>query len=114
MQQLKKWSQNEKEFTSSKKEKTLLNEAQKRRRESGKGVVFVSSVMLLEAAARNDIDEGEDIDRQNVETIWLVLPKEKGKSIQENQKNGSLYNLMTNQNMSDMCDGMLHIFLSQI
>ena len=58
MQQLKKWSQNEKEFTTSKKEKTLLNEAQKKRRESGKGVVFVASVMLLEAAARNDIDEG--------------------------------------------------------
>ena len=42
----------------SKREKTALNEAQKRRRESGKTVKFITNVMLLEAAARNDIEEG--------------------------------------------------------
>ncbi|XP_050725807.1 protein phosphatase 1 regulatory subunit 16A-like isoform X2 [Eriocheir sinensis] len=57
MQQMKKWSQKEREVTGSKREKTALNEAQKRRRENKKNVLFVSSVMLLEAAARNDIEE---------------------------------------------------------
>lgn len=57
MQQLKKCGQNE--GVASKREKTMINEAHKRRRESGKRVVFVSSIMLLEAAARNDIDEGK-------------------------------------------------------
>ena len=57
MQQMKKY--NQKEVGGSKKEKTLQNEAQKRRRENGKRVNFVSSVMLLEAAARNDIEEGK-------------------------------------------------------
>lgn len=59
MQQMKKWSQKEREVSSSKREKTALNEAQKRRRENRKNVSFVNSVMLLEAAARNDIEEGE-------------------------------------------------------
>ncbi|KAK8385935.1 hypothetical protein O3P69_010589 [Scylla paramamosain] len=57
MQQMKKWSQKEREISGSKREKTALNEAQKRRRENKKNVSFVSSVMLLEAAARNDIEE---------------------------------------------------------
>ena len=70
MQQLKKWSQREKEFTKeqtnqTKKQKKIdLNNEQsdsdkqesKRRRTDR--VHFVPSVMLLEAAARNDIDEG--------------------------------------------------------
>lgn len=59
MQQMKKWTQKEREVSGSKREKTALNEAQKRRRENKKNVSFVSSVMLLEAAARNDIEEGE-------------------------------------------------------
>lgn len=57
MQQMKKYTQKEKEVAGSKKEKTAQNEAQKRRRENGKKVCFISNVMLLEAAARNDIDE---------------------------------------------------------
>lgn len=59
MQQLKKWSQKEREMAGSKREKTALNEAQKRRRENSKNVLFISNVMLLEAAARNDIEEGQ-------------------------------------------------------
>lgn len=58
MQQMKKWSQKERELAGSKREKTAQNEAQKRRRENRKSVKFISNVMLLEAAARNDIDEG--------------------------------------------------------
>ncbi|KAG7156325.1 phosphatase 1 regulatory inhibitor subunit 16B-like [Homarus americanus] len=57
MQQMKKWSQKEREITGSKREKTAQNEAQKRRRENRKSVMFINNVMLLEAAARNDIDE---------------------------------------------------------
>ncbi|XP_076036396.1 protein phosphatase 1 regulatory subunit 16A-like [Oratosquilla oratoria] len=57
MQQMKKWQQREKELAASKRDKTAMNEAQKRRRENGKCVSFIWSVMLLEAAARNDIDE---------------------------------------------------------
>ncbi|KAK7086874.1 hypothetical protein SK128_025372 [Halocaridina rubra] len=57
MQQMKKYNQKEKEVAGTKREKTAHNEAQKRRRENGKKVLFVTNVMLLEAAARNDIDE---------------------------------------------------------
>lgn len=65
LQQLKKWSQREKEFNiqTKKHKKTDLNglddankENKKRRNDN---VHFVPSVMLLEAAARNDIDEGK-------------------------------------------------------
>lgn len=58
MQQLKKCSQKDKEFFSSKKEKTAHNEAQKRQKKISTKVCFASNVMILEAAARNDIDEG--------------------------------------------------------
>lgn len=69
MQQLKKWSQREKEFTkeqtsqTKKHKKTDLNnepdcdKPESKRRRTDR-VHFVPSVMLLEAAARNDIDEG--------------------------------------------------------
>ena len=65
LQQLKKWNQREKEFNNLKKnnkkidlngEENDKNENKKRRKIDN--VHFVSSVMLLEAAARNDIDEG--------------------------------------------------------
>ena len=59
LQQLKKFQQRERELSGSKREKTAQNEAQKRRRENGKKIKFVSNVMLLEAAARNDIEEGK-------------------------------------------------------
>lgn len=68
MQQLKKWSQREKELTKDQTNQTkkhkkndLNNEPddkhESKRRRSNR-VHFVSSVMLLEAAARNDIEEG--------------------------------------------------------
>lgn len=57
MQQLKKWGQREKEFNSNKRKKELA--ATKRVRKHDYKVHFVPSVMLLEAAARNDVDEGE-------------------------------------------------------
>lgn len=69
LQQLKKWSQREKEFTkeqtsqTKKHKKTDLNnesdcdKPESKRRRTDR-VHFVPSVMLLEAAARNDIDEG--------------------------------------------------------
>lgn len=55
MQQLKKWSQREKEYNSSKRKKDQL--AVKNARKHDYKVHFVPSVMLLEAAARNDIEE---------------------------------------------------------
>ncbi|XP_023234600.1 protein phosphatase 1 regulatory subunit 16A-like isoform X1 [Centruroides vittatus] len=55
MQQLKKWNQKEKE-NNSKRKKTEHNLNRKSRR-NGYKVHFVPSVMLLEAAARNDVEE---------------------------------------------------------
>ncbi|XP_037792597.1 protein phosphatase 1 regulatory subunit 16A-like [Penaeus monodon] len=66
MQQMKKWSQKERELAGSKREKTAQNEAQKRRRENKKSVKFISNVMLLEAAARNDIEEVQALLEANV------------------------------------------------
>lgn len=58
LQQLKKWSQREKEFNSNKRKKELAAATKKVKKHDYK-VHFVPSVMLLEAAARNDVDEGE-------------------------------------------------------
>lgn len=60
IQQLKKWSQREKEFTSKRKKNDSGAAGRNARsRKCDYKVHFVPSVMLLEAAARNDIDEGE-------------------------------------------------------
>lgn len=61
-QQLKKWSQREKEHSrdfTTKKKKTDQNLHKKSRKNDFK-VHFVPGVMLLEAAARGDIEEGKD------------------------------------------------------
>ncbi|XP_022256387.1 protein phosphatase 1 regulatory subunit 16A-like [Limulus polyphemus] len=55
LQQMKKWSQREKEY-SSKRKKTEQNLNRKTKKNDYK-IHFVPSVMLLEAAARNDIEE---------------------------------------------------------
>lgn len=55
LQQLKKWSQREKEYNSNKRKKEAV--IVKKVRKKDYKVHFVPSVMLLEAAARNDIDE---------------------------------------------------------
>ncbi|GFT73865.1 protein phosphatase 1 regulatory subunit 16A [Nephila pilipes] len=55
MQQLKKWSQREKEYNSNKRKKEII--LAKKGKRSDYKVHFVPSVMLLEAAARNDIEE---------------------------------------------------------
>ncbi|GIY72061.1 uncharacterized protein CDAR_502571 [Caerostris darwini] len=57
MQQLKKWSQREKEYNSNKRKKEL--QPVKKGRRNDYKVHFVPNVMLLEAAARNDIEEGK-------------------------------------------------------
>lgn len=57
MQQLKKWSQREKEYNSNKRKKESV--IVKKIRKNDYKVHFVPSVMLLEAAARNDVDEGK-------------------------------------------------------
>ena len=64
LQQLKRWTQYEKQLEkdNTKKRKSGVMAAGKPRNNVNKmarNVRFVSSVMLLEAAARNDIDEGE-------------------------------------------------------
>lgn len=56
LQQLKKWSQREKEYNS-KRKKTEQNMNRKPTKKNEYKVHFVPSVMLLEAAARNDIEE---------------------------------------------------------
>lgn len=50
MQQLKLWQQREKEW---------LRSRAKREKSNKRSIYFSDSVMLLEAAARNDIDEGK-------------------------------------------------------
>lgn len=50
MQQLKLWQQREKEWARAKA---------KREKSNKRSIYFSDSVMLLEAAARNDIDEGD-------------------------------------------------------
>ncbi|GIY95649.1 uncharacterized protein CEXT_462981 [Caerostris extrusa] len=54
MQQLKKWSQREKEYNSNKRKKEI--QPVKKGRRNDYKVHFVPNVMLLEAAARNDIE----------------------------------------------------------
>lgn len=49
MQQLKLWQQREKEW---------LRSRAKREKSTKRNIYFSDSVMLLEAAARNDIEEG--------------------------------------------------------
>lgn len=50
MQQLKLWQQREKEWARTRAKREMSNK---------RNIYFNDSVMLLEAAARNDIDEGE-------------------------------------------------------
>ena len=60
LQQLKNYASNHKEYFTSKKEKTAQNE-QRQRRKNARRVAFANNIMILEAAARNDIDEGNNI-----------------------------------------------------
>ena len=57
-QQLKKWSQREKEYGINKRKKQDEGESNMNRKKLSYKVHFVGSVMLLEAATRNDVEEG--------------------------------------------------------
>lgn len=57
MQQLKVWSQREKEWLRQLKNSRTLEKVQNRKPQK-RNVTFSDNVMLLEAASRNDIDEG--------------------------------------------------------
>lgn len=60
IQQLKVWSQREKEWF--RQQKTNRNTGEKiHSRPQKRNITFSDNVMLLEAASRNDIDEGENI-----------------------------------------------------
>lgn len=62
LQQLKRWSQREKEYQQTKRKKNIshINDSNKSNKPSKTYKVhFVPSVMLLEAAARNDVEEGK-------------------------------------------------------
>lgn len=54
IQQLKVWSQREKEWIRQQRNSTKTLEKNRRKR----NITFSDNVMLLEAASRNDIDEG--------------------------------------------------------
>lgn len=56
MQQLKLWSQREKEWLRQQKISRTLEKSN--RRSQKRNITFSDNVMLLEAASRNDIDEG--------------------------------------------------------
>lgn len=55
--QLRIYEQHERQF-SSKSNKSMINQRTKHLRTKNRNVRFIHSVMLLEAAARNDIEEG--------------------------------------------------------
>ncbi len=57
-QQLKKWSQREKEYGINKRKKQDEGDSNMNRKKLSYKVHFVGSVMLLEAATRNDVEEG--------------------------------------------------------
>jgi len=58
-QQMKKWSQREKEYSVTKRRKQDDNDGSgSTRKNSAYKVHFIGSVMLLEGATRNDVDEG--------------------------------------------------------
>lgn len=57
MQQLKLWSQREKEWIRQQRNSSKTLEKNGRRK---RNITFSDNVMLLEAASRNDIDEGID------------------------------------------------------
>ena len=62
MQQLKRWSQREKEFVNIKPDqdgKETNNGTAFKNKPKYDNVHFIPSVMLLEAASRNDVEEGE-------------------------------------------------------
>ena len=58
--QLRVYEQHERQF-SSKINKSLINQRMKHMRSKNRNVRFIHSVMLLEAAARNDIEEGNPL-----------------------------------------------------
>lgn len=69
LQQLKKYSQREKDSYHSKKEKAVIIENRKNnncKNTRFSKVSFSNNVMILEAAARNDIDEGIEFKRINI------------------------------------------------
>ena len=57
--QLKKWTQYEKQLDKEINKKKKSNKKVKKTNNNARRVIFVNNVMLLEAAARNDVDEGE-------------------------------------------------------
>ena len=62
LQQLKRWSQREKEYQQTKRKKSTPNAndpSKSNKPNKTYKVHFVPSVMLLEAAARNDVEEGK-------------------------------------------------------
>ena len=62
-QQLKKWSNYEKQLEKDHTKKSKKGQPQKKhRRQKTTRVRFKGNIMLLEAAARNDLDDGEFID----------------------------------------------------
>lgn len=69
MQQLKLWQQREKEWARSRA---------KREKSNKRNIFFNDSVMLLEAAARNDIDEGRSLGALVIGSFFVLpgfLPK---------------------------------------
>lgn len=77
LQQLKKWSQREKELNNinKKNKKSDSNgpdDKNETKRKKTERVHFVSSVMLLEAAARNDIEEGSFLENKSQTDSTLI------------------------------------------
>lgn len=70
MQQLKVWSQREKEWLRQLKNSRTLEKVQNRNPQK-RNVTFSNNVMLLEAASRNDIDEGREFLFSNLTLVSL-------------------------------------------
>ena len=77
-QQLKVWTQKEKEFS---------RKTSKQQKSNKRSIFFNDSVVLLEAAARNDIDEGNDSDSKQT-GLFGIKKKESGR---KDFRSGSIF-----------------------
>lgn len=74
-QQLKKWANYEKHLEKENSKKKKSGQAAKRPKKIKNKVRFYGSIMLLESAARNDLDDGKYIlYMYTIVTMWSFTP----------------------------------------
>lgn len=91
LQQLKRWSQREKEYQQTKRKKNIAASDPSKANKPNKTykVHFVPSVMLLEAAARNDVEEGKLFLLKH--SLWRIPNQDPSKSYLHNNIHSQTY-----------------------